>query len=251
MTSHGGKIEHLGELLRQKELTDIIFDLDGTLYPTAIEVEFQIRPKVREHAMRLLGLPESEIRQILVRGRKQYGSGVLALREEFGIDPVAFLNVVYSEIDRSRLPCNPRLIDQFAVVSSLCRLHLLTNSNQLHAEDILARMRLASYFTSVNSVETTGFRLKPHRGAYESVIKRNVLPAATTLVFDDSYLNLDTARGFGAYTALVSNGVSQAPLFWEMHKQEEHEAPEWVDVYTHDLPGLLALLTSTDGGSDA
>ena len=227
---------------KTERVTDVIVDLDGTLYSSKAGLEFQIRPKVREHASRLTGLDDRSVRMLMVEGRKKYGHGILALRHEYNIDPWEFLEAVYEEIDRSKIEPYPGLQEQLSKLQDQAALHLLTNSNRSHTLEVLRILNLRGCFASINSIEMSDFCLKPHPKAYLNILKRYDLRASRTLVVDDSYLNLETARDLGMHTCLVSNGIAAPPLFWEMHKQEEHAAPSWVDRSTHDIVEFIKTL---------
>ncbi len=94
-------------------------------------------------------------------------------------------------------------------------------------------------FTNVYSVETANYLLKPKRKVFDTRLENLKLPASSVLIFDDSYLNLEVAHKIGMSTVQVSNGIAEAPKFWEIHKKVFHDAPEFVDLSTHSIVQLL------------
>lgn len=234
--------KRLSSLLHDRKIKAVIFDLDGTLYSSADGLEQQIRPAMRKQTMKALNISEDKARELMVRYRNEYGHGVLGLQKEYGVDPKRFLAAVFSGLDRSVIQPYKGLENHIKALSALAPLYLVTNSNTDHAQAVLSALKLKSYFTRIFSIEDLYYRLKPLGTGYENILRRIDVPAQSVLVFDDSYLNLETARKLGMRTVLVSNGLAKRPLFYEMHKMKEHDAPKWVDGSTDHITDFLGSL---------
>lgn len=240
------KLPLIRAMLRNNEIKAVVFDLDGTLYSSKAGLEFQIKPQMCAQTANQLGVSEAEARQLLARYRDEFRSSVLGLREYHGINPADFLNAVYGNLDRSVIVPYLGLADQIKSLSQLCSIYLLTNSNRLHALDVLSRIGLTDTFMEIYSVEDNDYIRKPNAEAYQTLLQNLGFAPESILCFDDSYPNLEVAHGMGLRTALVSNGIVEPPLFWEMHKRETHAAPEFVDLFTFDLTNLLTSLCSRE-----
>lgn len=231
-------------MLQQKQIRAIVFDLDGTLYSSRAGLEFQLKPKMVGHAASVLNISEDEARALLGKYRKEYRSSVLGLKEYHDIDPTDFLHAVYSSLDLSKIQLYDGLSELVESLSAITPLYLLTNSNRSHAQSVLKKLEILQFFTCVFSVEDAGFIRKPNKEAYETLLANLKLDARSVLCFDDSYPNLQVAHDLGMYTAMVSNGISEPPKFWEMHRLEEHDAPDFVDVCDHSITNLLHAICS-------
>ncbi|NOK59852.1 MAG: hypothetical protein GFH27_549291n44 [Chloroflexi bacterium AL-W] len=239
-------LETIRHLLHSSKIQHVVFDLDGTLYPTTAGLEFQIKPTMVRHAAKALGIDKETAHRQLALYRAEFRSSVLGLRQYHGIDPAAFLDAVFADLDSSQAVLRPGLKDGLAALRRLCSLSLLTNSSRGHAYRMLQQFGLSEVFEVIFSVEDWDFIRKPNPEVFDNLVQRlNVTGEAITL-FDDSYLNLEVAHERGMVTVLVSNGVAEPPFFWEMHRQEYHQAPAFVDIATHDVTSIIDTLTKVD-----
>ena len=199
-----------------------------------------LRRRFRKLAADLTGLPEADVYPLVKYGRERYGHGVMALHEQYNIQPEDFLERIYTEIDHSPITVYDGLAEILSLLARRIPLYLLTNSNRSFTHRVLAHLKITSHFSLVQSIEDSSFHLKPDPQAYKILEKRTALDPPSTLVVDDSYRNLETATKLGFPTALVSNQVSSPPTFWEMHEQRHHEAPNWVSCASHSVVDLLS-----------
>lgn len=189
-----------------------------------------------------LNIGEKQARVLLRKYRGEFRSSVLGLEKYHNINPKEFYVSVYDSIDISTIEAYPDLDKRISRLANKYTLHLLTNSNLTHAKRVLRKLNLQSLFKNIFSVEFSNFIRKPNAEVYEKVITHLMPQKDEVLNIDDSYLNLDEARKHGFKTGLVSNGISEPPLFWEMHAQVLHEAPDFLDYSAHKINDLIDIL---------
>lgn len=216
------------EKVKTGQIKHVLFDLDGTLYSSKSGIEYQIVPLIAKHTSLILSIDENETKLLLGKYRTEFKSVALGLQKYHGIDPVVFFEMVYEDINLSTIVEYENLQFYLEKLANCVTLHLLTNSNSSHAKRVLKMLGLIEYFENLFSVENSYFIRKPESIVYENVIDNLDAEPSEIIAIDDSYLNLKTASNLGLYTILVSNGISDPPLYWEMHEKIYHEAPEFV-----------------------
>lgn len=222
-------MEILRTKIRNGQIKHILFDLDGTLYSSKSGIEFQIPSMMVKHTANVLSIEKEEAKVLLRKYREEFKSSVLGLEKFHGVNPTEFYKLVYDDIDISPIEKYDGLQHHLEQLSKVVKLHLLTNSNSTHASRVLKILEVEQYFESVFSVEFANFIRKPNPQAYEIAIRNMNATPSEIINIDDSFLNLKVANEIGLHTILVSNGIAEAPMFWEMHKKVFHEAPNYVN----------------------
>lgn len=237
-------IEKISNLIKEKKIKYIFFDLDGTLYPATAGIEFQIIPSVQETAAKYLNVSKEEAVKMLRQYRQKYKVSYIGLKKHHNIDPKVFLNDVFKNIDISIIPIYENLRSSLHVLSQTIDLHLITNSNSGHADRVLRHLCVFNIFNKrVFSIEDMEYIRKPHDNAYLKMKERfGIGDFSEVLIFDDSYLNIEACHSFGMSTVLVSNKLAKKPLFWEMHKKIEHRPIKETTDYTYDLVSYIQSL---------
>lgn len=239
------RLRRLKRRIEEGSIRGAVIDLDGTLYSGKAGVEFQIIPKMAEHTSRMLDVDLKTAKRLLLQYRRKYRSGVLGLRDHHGLDPHALYEAVYSDLDLAAVSPYPGLVSALTGFARSVPLSLLTNSAGSHARRLLRHLEIEEVFTTVIGVEDNDFIRKPHREVYENISRRLQLEPEAIIVVDDSFLNLWTASGMGMHTVLVSNGIADPPMFWEMHLRMQHPVPGFVDFAEFDISNALRQLVPT------
>lgn len=236
----GIEVEILSTLIRGGTMKTIVFDFDGTLYESSAGIEQQLRPLMVQRAARALGTSSEEARRILREYRAQYKSSVIGLREHRGIDPEAFLQGVYDDLDVTRMLPRPGLRVELDRLRKVLPLVVFTNSNRSFTHRAIGRLGLDGVFDTVLTVEDNGFIRKPEPEAYDGLYRNLGVSPGCVVMFDDIASSLRIMKGFGSKTILVGNGLRPEPNFVDLHTGEEYgQAPDFVDASTHDLVGFL------------
>ena len=228
-----------------REINAIIFDFDGTLYPSSAGIESKIKHRFRVCAQKRIGLSEKEIQKLLHRYRIEYRSSILGLKERHGVDPFEFYEELYGGLDISTMVPKPNLMEGLKRLSARVPLYVFSNSNRSFVLRGLSHLGLKDSIADVFTVEDNNFIRKPHREVYVATIKRLGIPAEKILMFDDIPSSLQTAKEVGFITILVGNGLRESG-FVDLHTGEEYEtAPGWCDYAAQDIAQFIeeTLLT--------
>jgi putative hydrolase of the HAD superfamily len=227
----------------------VFLDLDGTCYRSHVGIEVQIIPSMATVAAERLNTSKEEAVQVLRGYRATFGASVIGLEKYHDIEPTGFLDEVFGRIKLNGLCADPDGRRALRLLRKSSEIHILSNSARTHVQRVIRTLGISDYITDVHTVEKWGFIRKPSPTAFTTTMDTVAASPADVLVIDDSYLNLRTANELGCRTMLVSNGTVPPPRFWEMHKREAHEIPDYVDVATFDLWRTL-LRAFDDMGAD-
>ncbi|MCX6729026.1 MAG: HAD hydrolase-like protein [Candidatus Saccharibacteria bacterium] len=224
---------------QDKRMEAIIFDFDGTLYPSTAGIESQIVSRYQMCAEKRLALPKNEVLSLLRRYREEYRSSVLGLQEHHGIDPFEFYNELYDGLDISTIVPKPRLKDVLTALSKVVPLYILSNSNRSFVLRGLNHLGMQDLIKNVFTVEDNNFIRKPHKEVYIATVNRLGISAETIWMFDDIPSSLQTAKNVGFTTVLVGNGLRKSG-FVDLHTRDEYEvAPEWCDYAAQDIAKFI------------
>ena len=181
----------------------ILIDLDDTIYPASLGLWPLFTTRIHTYMRDRVGIPENEITTTRDRLFEQYGTTMRGLQFEHGIDMYEYLDFVHN-IDLSEyVHPDPALT---AVLDGLTQEKwIFTNASRTHAENILGLMGLERFFSGIIDVVDTAPWCKPQPEAFEIALHRLGNPNPGDILFvDDRSSNLDTARGLGMATCLIS-----------------------------------------------
>lgn len=203
-----------------------VFDLDNTLYPPEARLFDQIERRMTAWVANALGLTDAEADVLRAQYWTRYGTTLAGLMREHGIDPGPYLADVH-DISLASLVADPALVDAIAALPGRRIVH--TNAPAGYARRVLAARGLDGLFAAVYGVEETGFRPKPERAAFETVIGLDGFRPDRAAMFEDDPRNLRVPHEMGMRTIHV------AP-------RPEPEPGPHVGHHTADLAGFLAVL---------
>jgi putative hydrolase of the HAD superfamily len=174
-----------------------IFDLDNTLYPADGGLMDLLESRIQAFVQRELGLDPPAAWEVQKRYFREHGTTLAGLMRHHRTDPEAYLAFV-NDIDVLTLGPNPQLR------AALSRLpgerYVFTNNCGRYAERILTQLGIADLFADIWDVRVMGFTPKPARAAYDAVVLRSNIPAASAAMFDDLIPNLEAAHALGMTT---------------------------------------------------
>ena len=209
-----------GNLVRQRGIRAILFDLDGTL----IETDDRIVQSLTQR-MRFLGrlLPEDRraavARRILMR-LEEFVNGFVTLLDRLRLDTILFRLG-----DWPRRMRGLRRADNFVAVAgaldAVRLLHergysvgLVTSRNRVEAQRFLAQFGLAELFLVVITRDDVQ-RLKPHPMPVRTAAARLGLTPAECAMVGDTDVDTRSAKAAGALTVGVLCGFGEASDFGE------------------------------------
>lgn len=223
----------------------IVFDFDGTCYPSSAGVESQLKPLMREGMAHFLGVDESEVPRIRKEIINETGlkETVIGLNMRYGLDPHMLYHYVYTRLDLSHLAPYPGFSDAMQILSSQQKLCLLTNSYQPFIVKALALLGLEECFHYVVTTGMNGFLRKPNPSVFSRLFADHLRVAPSRVAFfDDIPSSLEVLqRDYPSATrVLVDNGLSGGSGYIDLHTGVRWgEYPKCADFATHDVTELV------------
>lgn len=216
---------------------DWVFDLDNTLYPAECDLFPQIQVKMNEYVANFLNLPKDEARAIQKHYYVEYGTTLNGLMKHYEIDPHDYLHHVH-DIDYSAIEPNVPL--RVALEKLHARKIVFTNGSKRHAENAIAAMGLDGIFHDIIDIAGTNFTPKPHKEAFDALLKMHDIDPHQSVMVEDLSKNLVTAKQLGFATILV-----WSDKIW--HDEPEGHSPagqndaqqEHIDFNTNNLTQFI------------
>ncbi|TGY90049.1 pyrimidine 5'-nucleotidase [Marinicauda algicola] len=177
-----------------------VFDLDNTLYPADTAVMSQVERKMTEYVMKLLDLDYETAKKTQKSYYADYGTTLNGLMKNHRVDMGDFLDFVH-DVDHSVITPDPELARHIAALEG--RRLVYTNGSRKHAEKVIDQLGLNGLFEDLFDIEASRFTPKPHREGFELFTGRFGLAPGSSVMFEDSVKNLETAAGMGFTTVLV------------------------------------------------
>lgn len=188
-------------------ITNVLFDLDNTLYTPESGVMARIKLLIHRWMAENLNMSEEEAETLRRAYLERYGTTFRGLQLHYDIDPAEFLHFVHNPWVLEGLKPDPRLRQALLAVSA--RRFIFTNSSRAHAERVIERLGLTGCFDDIIDIAMFDYVSKPAPVAYEVALRRVGVPARQCLFSDDAIRNLAPAKKLGMYTLLV--GQTTAP----------------------------------------
>ncbi|MGA2820555.1 MAG: pyrimidine 5'-nucleotidase [Anaerolineales bacterium] len=185
--------------------TDILFDLDDTLYPHASGVWQAIGERIDQFMVERCAIPPDQVVRLRAEYFHSFGTTLNGLRLHYGIDPFEYLRYVHDIPLECYLQPDARL-DQ--MVSQLPqRKTIFSNSDESHTRRVLRQLGIERHFDLVIDIVALGFVNKPNPAAYRTALRLLGSPSPRQCVLvDDQVRNLTPAKDLGLITVLVGRG---------------------------------------------
>ena len=201
-----------------------VFDLDNTLYPPEVRLFDQIEIRMTAWVMEALSVDEAEADRLRKHYWATYGTTLAGLMQEHDIDPKPYLTDVH-DICFDALTPDTRLSDAIAALPG--RRMVYTNGSAPYAEQVSDARGLTGLFDAVYGVEHAGFKPKPERAAFDTVIARDGFRPDRAAMFEDDARNLAAPHALGMAT---------------VHVAPEPAPADHIHHYTSDLAPFLERL---------
>lgn len=196
----------------------ILFDLDNTLYPHDLGLWRLIDGRIKAYVARELNLPPEEAEIVQKRYWIEYGTTLVGLIQEHGVDPAPYLADVHDVAVSDHLQPNHALD---AILTALpYRKAIFTNATATHAHNVLEALGILDHFEMLVGMDEVGFLSKPNPLAYERCLALLDLSAERCIFIEDSPVNLVPAKAMGMKTVLVGQ-VEQNHADYTIDRIEE------------------------------
>jgi putative hydrolase of the HAD superfamily len=204
--------------------TDILFDLDGTLYPLSCGLLPEIGHRIGLYVAQQFQLEYEPARALARDLFDRYGLTVLGLQSEHGVDPAHYAAFVH-DIDYTRFIAHDPALDA-ALAALDARLSVFTNAPGDHTRTVLELLGVSAHFGQIFDIEFAQWVPKPTAATYERVLAQLGCDPARTVMVEDTARNLPPAKALGMTTVWIGDGP----------------APEGADIVAAGLAEALDLL---------
>jgi putative hydrolase of the HAD superfamily len=205
-------------------VTDILFDLDGTLYPASCGLLHEMGRRIGLYVAQHFGMEYEPARAFARELFARYGLTVLGLHREHGVDPQHYAAFVHDIDYASFLSPDQRLDARLAALGA--RLSIFTNAPGSHARAVLAQLGLGPRFPQIFDFEFAEWQPKPSPATYGRVLAQLGCDPVQAVMVEDTAHNLPPAKALGMHTIWIGDG----------------QTPEGADFTTPDLLGALEIV---------
>lgn len=194
----------------------VLFDLDGTLVDSALDLADALDTLLRERNCAPMGLAGT--RKLIGHGIPSLVREALAVRgialDERGLDEAVkqYLNIYTSHLSR-KTRAYPRASEALAALRrDGWRLAVCTNKLEASARTLLADLGLLDAFELVVGPDTFGVAKPDPRHLLHCLPEAEASAPRNAVFVGDSAVDLEAARSAGIPVALVDWGYSQQPI---------------------------------------
>lgn len=229
-------------MLDLSHITDWVFDLDNTLYPSAHDLFHQVDKRMTQFISEALDLSPVEARRLQKLYLRDYGTTLAGLMNRHAMQPDAFLDFVH-DIDVSVLAPAPGLDQALAKLPG--RKFIFTNGTRAHAERVATQLGVLHHFTDIFDIVRAEYVPKPNANIYPQMLAQFDLQPRQVAFFEDMSRNLKPAHDLGMTTILIRDrDLSEDEKAY--HGPDDHDH---VHHLTHCLETFLNSVKSRDTAS--
>ncbi|XP_062232398.1 uncharacterized protein LOC133929612 [Phragmites australis] len=213
----------------------LVFDLDDTLYPVTSGIGADVMKNIQDYMVQKLGVEESISLELCILLYKQYGTTMAGLRAVgYQFDYDVYHSFVHGRLAYEKIKPDPVLRN--ILLSLPTRKVVFTNGDKIHASRALKRLGIEDCFERVVCFETlnptslpvpadeleifdimkhlahpepgvelpkSSIMCKPSIDAMLHACKIASINPQATILFDDSFRNIQAAKQIGMHTVLV------------------------------------------------
>lgn len=230
---------------RFSHITDWVFDLDNTLYPSHCNLFAQMDIRITHYVMRIIGKDFEEARKWQKHYYREYGTTLRGLMDEHDIDPQHYLDDVH-DIDYSAILPNEELGDLIKALPG--RKHIFTNGDVPHAERTLAALGIANSFDAIFDITHADFVPKPEAEPYDKFLKSHDIDPNSAAMFEDMPRNLEIPKQKGMSTVLLvaAEKESSPREVWELDGKNSVHIDFVSDDLNQFISGVLDIFTPVE-----
>ncbi len=221
-------------------ISDWVFDLDNTLYPSHCNLFAQMDIRITDYVMRVIDKDFDEARKWQKHYYREYGTTLRGLMDEHDINPQHYLDDVH-DIDYSSILPNEEL--GILIQALPGRKHIFTNGDVPHAERTLAALGIENGFDGIFDTTHADFVPKPEPEPYNKFLKSHNIDPKSAAMFEDMPRNLKIPKQKGMSTVLLVAAEQESSLreVWELDgKNGSH-----IDFVSNNLNEFISEILDT------
>ncbi len=177
------------------------FDLDNTLYPHTARVTEALEEKMNAYVAEITHLDTLDAASLRQGYFERYGTTLRGLQLHHAVDTEAYLARVHDIHIEALVTRNQPLCDLMQPI--LYQSRVFTNSPREHAVRVLAALGFQDQQWSIIDIRATDFQPKPQLAAYEAALRSAQAEPASSVLFEDTLVNLKTAKTIGMQTVYI------------------------------------------------
>ncbi len=186
-----------------KSIECFVFDLDNTLYPKETGLLQSVGVNISKFIAEKLGFNDEEADLLRQKYKEKYGITLSGLIKHHGINPKDFDEFVYNLEYDEKLEKDDKLI---AVLKKIDKKKIIyTNTGKIHYQKVLKKLEIEHLFDEIITIEKLNFFAKPTEKSFEYFIEQTSIKPENSIFFEDSEINLITAKNIGFKTALIGD----------------------------------------------
>jgi putative hydrolase of the HAD superfamily len=184
-------------------LTDLLFDLDETLYARESGLMRAINARIGLYMTQRMGMDPELVGRLRPEYFHKYGTTMRGLSIHHNLDCDDYLAFVHNVAVEDYIKPDAELDAALARIP--WRLSIFTNASEAHARRVLATLGISRRFGHIFDVAAVGYQGKPAVSAYLKVMDVLSARPEQCIMADDSMSNLLPAKSLGLLTVLVDD----------------------------------------------
>jgi putative hydrolase of the HAD superfamily len=177
------------------------FDLDNTLYPHTARVTEALEEKMNAYVAEIAQLDNLDAAKMRQGYFERYGTTLRGLQLHHAVNTEAYLARVHDIQIEALVTRNQLLCDLMQPI--LNQSTVFTNSPREHAIRVLTALGFKDQQWSIVDIRATDFQPKPQLAAYEAALRAAHAEPASSVLFEDTLVNLKTAKAIGMQTVYI------------------------------------------------
>ncbi len=177
------------------------FDLDNTLYPHTARVTEALEEKMNAYVAEIAQLDTLDAAKMRQGYFERYGTTLRGLQLHHAVNTEAYLARVHDIQIEALVTRNQLLCDLMQPI--LNQSTVFTNSPREHAIRVLTALGFKDQQWSIIDIRATDFQPKPQLAAYEAALRAAHAEPASSVLFEDTLVNLKTAKAIGMQTVYI------------------------------------------------
>jgi putative hydrolase of the HAD superfamily len=177
------------------------FDLDNTLYPHSARVTEALEEKMNAYVAEIAQLDTLDAAKMRQGYFERYGTTLRGLQLHHAVNTEAYLARVHDIQIEALVTRNQLLCDLMQPI--LNQSTVFTNSPREHAIRVLTALGFQDQQWSIVDIRATDFQPKPQLAAYEAALRAAHAKPASSVLFEDTLVNLKTAKAIGMQTVYI------------------------------------------------
>ena len=177
------------------------FDLGNTLYPHTARVTEALEEKMNAYVAEIAQLDTLDAATMRQGYFERYGTTLRGLQLHHAVDTEAYLARVHDIQIEALVTRNQLLCDLMQPI--LNQSTVFTNSPREHAIRVLTALGFQDQQWSIVDIRATDFQPKPQLAAYEAALRAAHAEPASSVLFEDTLVNLKTAKAIGMQTVYI------------------------------------------------